>query len=213
MAEEVEEPQRSYPKALALVVPLSMLTYVLPPACSLAELGNWEQWHTGYFSQAARLIGGPRLGFIVTMAAAVMNLSILNSTVLTTTRIPSAMAEDEYLAGFLSQPHPQFGTPWKAILVSVGIYCLLAWHNVIQLISVYIWLRVATSVLTVLSAWQMRRKHPELSGSFRIPGGRMGLTYAVVAPLLVSVVAIIASDKFALKRGRCYCCSGPLLMH
>ena len=36
VAEEVENPQRNYPRALAWVVPLSMLTYLLPTACALA---------------------------------------------------------------------------------------------------------------------------------------------------------------------------------
>jgi amino acid transporter len=210
VAEEVEDPQRSYPRALAWVVPLSMLTYLLPTACSLAAIGNWDQWHTGYFSEAAALIGGPRLGFVVTLAATVMNLAILNSTVLATTRIPAAMAEDGYLAGFLAELHPRFRTPTKAILVSALIYCLLAWHTVTQLISVYIWLRIATSVLTVLSAWQLRRKQPEVRGSFRIPGGRVGLIYAVVAPLVVSMVGIVAADRFALEWGPVVLLLGPL---
>jgi amino acid transporter len=46
VAEEVENPQRTYPRALAWVVPLSMLTYFLPTFCSLAALGNWGQWNT-----------------------------------------------------------------------------------------------------------------------------------------------------------------------
>ena len=210
VAEEVENPQRNYPKALAWVVPLSIATYFLPTACSLAALGNWQQWGTGYFSQAAQLIGGPMLGFVITIAAAVMNLSILNSTVLTTTRMPSAMAEDGYLSPFLARIHPRFGTPWIAILLSAGIYCLLATNNVKQLISVYVWLRIATSILTVLSAWQLRRTRPDLPRSFRIPWGRAGLAYAVFAPLLMSGIAMIASDKFALKWGPIVILLGPI---
>ena len=38
VAEEVEDPQRSYPRALAWVVPLSMATYLLPTACALAAV-------------------------------------------------------------------------------------------------------------------------------------------------------------------------------
>src|SRR5262249_42034578 len=82
VAEEVENPQRNYPRALAWVVPLSMATYLLPTACALAALNNWENWNTGYFSKAASLIGGSSLGFAITAAAALMNLSILNSTML-----------------------------------------------------------------------------------------------------------------------------------
>jgi amino acid transporter len=210
VAQEVEDPQRSYPRALAWVVPLSMLTYLLPTACALAALGDWEKWGTGYFSQAATLIGGPGLGFAITAAAAIMNLSILNSTILTTTRMPSSMAEDGYLSPWLARIHPRFGTPWIAIMLSAALYCLLAWHSVTQLISVYIWLRIATSVLTVLSAWQLRRKRPDLQRTFRIPWGRTGLAYAVFAPLLMSGVAMIASDEFALRWGPVVLLLGPL---
>src|SRR5438552_4161063 len=97
VAEEVEDPQRSYPRALAIVVPLSMATYFLPTMFSLAALGNWQKWDTGYFSEAAALIGGPLLGFAMPIAAMITNLSLLNATVLTSTRMPSTMAEDGYL--------------------------------------------------------------------------------------------------------------------
>jgi amino acid transporter len=210
VAEEVENPQRSYPRALAWVVPLSMATYILPTACVLAAVGKWEQWHDGFFSEAAGLIGGPWLGFAMTMAAAFTGLSILNSTVLSTTRMPFAMAEDGYLSPALAKTHSRFGTPWLAILLSAAMYCLVAWHSLTQLISVYIWLRIATSILTVLSAWQLRRKRPDLQRTFRIPWGNKGLAYAVIAPLLMSGVAMIASDKFALQWGPVALLLGPL---
>jgi amino acid transporter len=210
VAQEVEEPQKNYPRALAWVVPLSMATYFVPTACALAALGNWQDWHTRYFSDAAQLIGGPWLGFAMTLAAAITFISILNSTVLSSTRMPFAMAEDGYLSSFLTRLHPRFGTPWLAILISAAIYSLLAWNSLTQLISVYIWLRIATSVMTVLSAWQLRRKRPDLERAFRIPWGRKGLGYAVLAPLTMSGVALIASDRFGLKYGPLVLLLGPV---
>ena len=58
------EPATAYPRALALVVPLSIAAYFLPTLAGLASAGNWEKWHTGYFSDAAAMIGGhwPWLG-------------------------------------------------------------------------------------------------------------------------------------------------------
>ena len=198
VAEEVEDPQRTYPRALAWVIPLSIATYFVPAACALAALGNWQQWNTGYFSEAARLIGGPSLGFAITVAAGITSIALLNSTVLTTTRMPFAMAEDGYLSDFLARRHPIFGTPWIAILLSAAIYCALAWVSFTQLIAVYAWLRIATSIMTVLSAWQLRRTAPEMPRTFRIPGGKAGLVYAVAAPVVMSAVALLASDRFGM---------------
>jgi len=201
VAEEVENPQRTYPLALAWVIPLSIATYFVPTACALAALGDWQKWNTGYFSEAARLIGGPWLGFSITVAAAITSVALLNSTVLTTTRMPFAMAEDGYLSSFLTRKHPVFKTPWIAILLSAAIYCSVAWASFTQLIAVYAWLRIATSILTVLSAWRLRRTQPEMKRSFRIPWGKAGLFYAVAAPVIMSVVALLASDKFGLMWG------------
>src|SRR5205085_10375403 len=94
VAEEVENPQRTYPRALALVVPLSIATYFLPTLAALAALGNWQDWKDGYFSTAAQLLGGSWLGNLMTVAGMVSTMALLNSTVLTTTRMPFALAED-----------------------------------------------------------------------------------------------------------------------
>jgi len=209
VAEEVENPQRSYPLALALVVPLSIATYFLPTMLSLAALGNWQDWKTRYFSDAALLIGGPWLGFWMTLAAMVTNISILNATILTSTRMPFAMAEDGYLSPALTRKHPKFGTPWIAILVSCAIYALLAFQTLAQLLTVYMWLRIGVTILTVLAGWKLRQKSAKGSLPFRIPWGRSGLFYVVAAPLLMSVVAVVGSDPFARKWGPVAILLGP----
>jgi amino acid transporter len=216
VAEEVENPQRAYPRALALVVPLSIAAYFLPTLAGLASAGEWQNWHTGYFSDAARIIGGsfrghPWLGTWMTLAAMVGNVALLNSTVLTTTRMPFAMAEDGYLPVALTRKHSRYGTPWLAILVSAVIYALLAWQSLGQLISVYIWLRSATTVLTVLSAWKLRRTRPEMPRGFVVPGGRVGLLYVVAAPVVMALVALLGSDRFALIGGAVAMALGPMV--
>jgi amino acid transporter len=201
VAEEVDNPQRNYPLALALVVPLSIATYFLPTLFSLAALGNWQDWTTAYFSKAGYLIGGPWLGLAMTFAAIVTNISILNATVLTSTRMPSAMAEDGYLPSFFAAKHKRFGTPWIAILISSLIYALLSFQTLAQLLTVYIWLRILVTVLTVLAAWRLRKTMPDVARPFRIPWGRAGLLYVVFAPLLMGIFALVGSDRFALKWG------------
>jgi amino acid transporter len=210
VAEEVENPQRTYPRALALVVPLSIATYFLPTLAALAALGNWQDWKDGYFSTAAQLIGGSWLGNLMTLAGMVSTMALLNSTVLTTTRMPYALAEDGYLPRFLTRRHPRFGTPWVAILVSAAIYASLAFHTLGHLISIYIWLRAATTVMTVLSAWGLRRKRPDLPRAFRIPAGRLGLIYVIALPTAMTAVALYFSDPIAKRWGPWALAAGPV---
>jgi amino acid transporter len=218
VAEEVDNPQRSYPRALALVVPLSIATYFLPTLAGLAAGGDWQKWHTGYFSDAAQHIGGllPALGTSwlgtwMTLAAMVGNVALLNSTVLTTTRMPFAMAEDGYLPPALTRKHSRYGTPWLAIVISAVIYGILAQHKLTQLISIYIWLRSATTVLTVLSAWKLRRTRPDMPRAFVIPGGRLGLFYVVAAPVVMAIVALLGSDRVGMIGGAMAIVLGPVV--
>jgi amino acid transporter len=201
VAEEIENPQRAYPRALAIVVPLSVATYFLPALFALAALGNWSQWNTAYLPSAAGLIGGGWLGFLMTVAAMLANVSLLNATVLTSTRMPSSMAEDGYLPSLFAGKHSRFGTPWIAILISSVTYALLSFQTLAQLLTVYVWLRILVTVLTVLATWRLRRLEPELPRPFRIPAGAAGLAYVVIAPIVMGVVALVGSDKFALKWG------------
>jgi amino acid transporter len=209
VAEEVENPQRTYPRALALVVPLSIAAYFLPTLAALASVDHWQNWKDGYFSTAAQQIGGPWLGSLMTIAAMVSTMALLNSTVLTTTRMPFALAEDGYLPRFLTAKHPRYGTPWVAILISAAIYASLAQHTLGQLISIYVWFRAATSVMTVLSAWGLRDKRPDMPRAFRIPAGRLGLAYVIALPTVMTVVALYFSDPIAKRWGPWALAVGP----
>ena len=147
--------------------------------------------------------GGIKFGIdrMRTLAAMLGNVSLLNATVLTSTRMPSSMAEDGYLPPVFADKHAKFGTPWVGILISSVIFALLAFHTIAQLLTVYVWLRILVTVLTVLAAWRLRRLQPGLKRPFRIPGNVAGLAYVVIAPIVMSVVALVGSDRFALKWG------------
>jgi hypothetical protein len=66
-------------------------------------------------------------------------------------------------------------------------------------------------VLTVLSAWKLRRTRPELKRSFVVPGGNAGLLYVVGAPMLMALVALLGGDRFATVGGVVAIAVGPLV--
>jgi amino acid transporter len=131
--------------------------------------------------------------------------------VLTSTRMPFAMAEDGYLPSILTARHRRFGTPWIAIVVSGAVYALLSLHSLTQLIVIYSWLRAATTVITVVAAWQLRRTRPDLPRSFVVPGGTPGLLAAVAAVVMMTVVALVGSDPYGLRWGPVALAAGPLI--
>ena len=149
---------------------------------SLAALGDWQKWKDGYFSDAAFAIGGHWLGFAVNFAALITALSLLNGTVIASTRMPFAMAEDGYLPKVLTRTHCAIQYAVDFDFVSAVIYAALSWHTLSQLIIVYSWLRVATTWMTVIAGWRMRKVAAGMKRPFVIPWGMAGVIYCVVAP-------------------------------
>lgn len=194
--EEVEEPARNFPLGLAIVVPLAIVTFVLPIAAGLATLGNWQEWQTGYIVTAAKLVRG-WLAWPMFSAAAICTFVLLDSTVLSASRIPFTMAEDGYLPSALGRLHELHQTPARAVLLSTAISAGLALFSLTQLIAIYAWLRSATSILTLLALWRLRRGGMQWQPTFRVPGGRLGLLATIVAPILLFLWAMLNSDASA----------------
>jgi amino acid transporter len=133
----------------------------------------------------------------------------MDSTLLSVSRVPLTMAEDGYLHPALGKVSARFGTPVGSILLSTALCAALAVFTVPQLIAVYVWTRMATSVQTMLSFWQFRRKYPDTPRSFRAPGGEFGAIVMVIAPTLLFAWAMIYSDVGTRKWGLLNLASGP----
>ena len=192
-AGEVENPQRSFPFALFFAVSLTVVSYVLPTAAGLAALGNWAEWKEGYFSTMAAALGGPVLGTAMTAAALISNALLLNVSLLSSSRVPYAMAEDRMLPAGLARVHPRFGTPRTALVVQACVLSLLALQNFQQLIVVYAWLRMADYMLIFLNLWRLRRTRPDAARPFRVPGGKAGLALTVFPPMGLALAVVVGT--------------------
>jgi amino acid transporter len=208
--EEIKDPQRTFVRVLAWNTPLNILTYTLPATLALAVLGNWYVWKTGYIVTAAGLVGGPALGWAMLVASIIGTASLSNSTILYTTRIPAAMADDGYLPRWLAAIHPRYRTPARAIVISTVIYCVLASARVVDLVNIYIWTRIATSMLTLLAAWQMRRKLPNAPRRFRIPGGAAGMAYILILPAILCGIKVYYSEPYVFRWAPWLLAAGPV---
>jgi amino acid transporter len=210
MTGEMKDSQRTFVRLLAWMTPLNVLTYILPTTLALAALGNWQEWKTNYIVAASRLIGGQWLGAAMLVAAMIGTASLSNSTILYTTRIPATMAEDGYLPAWLGKIHPRYRTPARAIAVSTLVYCILAKYQVEDLVNIYIWTRIATTILTLFAAWRMRAKLPDAPRSFRIPGGSLGLAYVLIFPVILCALKIAQSEDYVWRWAPWLLASGPV---
>src|SRR5262245_59915149 len=159
--------------------------------------------------EASRHIGGETLGLAMLLASLVATAPLCNSTILYTTRIPAAMAQDGYLPRWLGRLHPQYGTPARAMAVCLVVGCLLSRFRVVDLVNIYIWARIATSLLTLLAVWGLRVKMPDAPRQFRVPGGTIGLFCSILFPALLCAVKIYYSERFVWYWAPWLLASGP----
>jgi amino acid transporter len=208
--EEVEKPARNFPLGLAIMVPLAMVTFFLPIAAGIGAGADWPKWTTGYLVTVARGVGGEALAWAMFGAAMISVLLGLQSTLLSSTRLPFTMSEDGYFHASFAKLDENYRTPVQAIVLTTAICAGLALFSLPKLIAVYMWLRVATSVLTLLSAWRLRRTQPNLPRGFRIPGGAAGVAAVVIVPSLLFAWLLINSDPAGLKWGPVFLAAGPV---
>src|SRR5207247_11252564 len=76
-AGEVDEPQRSYPRAMAATVVLVTLIYLLPIAVGVSAATDWPAWKEGYLPTVAAHVGGSWLGMWLTIACLVSAVGLL----------------------------------------------------------------------------------------------------------------------------------------
>lgn len=195
--EEVRESSRSYPRALAITLPLVTLAYLIPLSTTLAA-SDWTKWREGGWPEIAMMTTGSAgrvLAAIVALAGMVSSLALFNALLLSYSRIPLAMAGDRLLPGFLAKLDSR-GTPRNAVVTSAVWYSVFALLPFVHLVVADVLLYSMALFLEFAALIALRRTSPELRGSFRIPLGTKGVTALAVLPavILVGVVWAEMSD-------------------
>jgi amino acid transporter len=210
-AEEVENPKRLIPLAIAVVTPLVVLSYALPTIALLATDGNWATWTSGQFATGGYALGGRVLGQWLFLGSVASYSVIFLAYVVWWSRLVWAMADDGYLPGALRKLHPRFGTPHRVLLAYAVFYAFMAALPFEDLLIADSWLAGAYTMLIHLAVVRARRVESADSEGFRIPGGRIGLWLNVLVPAFTwsAMIFFTRSDQVWLGLG--FLAAGPVL--
>jgi amino acid transporter len=199
IAQEVERPQRTYPKAMIAAVVLVALTYVLPflavyfSGISASAFGSDGAW-----ADVAGIIGGKFLGFewlrfLIVLGGMMSGFGMFNALVLSYSRLPLAMARDGMLPKIFAKRSAKTQAPWVAILVCATCWALCLGLGFKRLVTLDIMLYGASLMLEFVTLVALRIKEPGLKREFRVPGGMMGAVTCGIFPLLLLCLAMIES--------------------
>jgi amino acid transporter len=118
VAGEVENPRRTYPLALAIMIPAITLVYVLPVLAGLAGGRDWQAWTAGYFPVIGGNLAGEWLQVLLTIGGLISAVGLFSALLLSVTRVPFVLARDGFLPQIMTREHKRYGTPWVSIVVS-----------------------------------------------------------------------------------------------
>jgi len=213
-SEEIVEPERTYPKVLAILLPLSVATYVLPLWAGLAANPDWQAWGPAQLSIAAGVLGGPLLATLVTAAAQVSFLAAYNGEQVILGGYIYAMARDGVLPPALARLHPRHQSPYVALIFHAVLFSALIFaFDFVQLLVLGTLISVPVYVLTFLSPLVLRFKYPNLRGPFRIPGGWPVLVPVCLMPTAIALFLIFDATAEELIGTGAFCAAGPLLYY
>jgi amino acid transporter len=166
VAQEVENPQRNYPRAMIAATALVAFSYIVPMAfMALAGLSS-VGFSTGDWVHAATSIGGPFLGFAVVAGGAITGIGMFNALVMSYSRLPMAMAEEGMLPLVVAKRNSR-GVPWVSVVL-----CGLAWGLALKLpferlISIDLILYGSSLLLEFVALVVLRIREPKLERPFK----------------------------------------------
>jgi amino acid transporter len=194
---EVVDAGRSYPRALAITLPLVCLGYLIPLTAT-AGASDWTKWTEGGWPGIARMSAGALgepLAILLAVAGMISALALFNALLMSYSRIPLVMAADGFLPKAFAKTDAR-GTPRNAIVFSAVFYSIFALVAFGHLVVADVLLYAFALFLEFGALLVLRKKEPHLRGSFRIPAGFKTVCVLAALPLviLIGVVALEMRD-------------------
>ena len=195
IAQEVEDPQRNYPRAMFASVMTVTCVYILPLAAVWMAGIPSARFSTGAWVDAAMLLGGSVLALAVVLAGSLDGLGTFNALTLSLTRLPYAMAKDGLLPRILTKRLPN-GVPWVSVLACSFGWALALGFTFERLISIDLVLYGGALLLEFVALVILRIREPNMHRPFRVPGGlRIAVAIGVGPTLLIAFALYAARDE------------------
>ncbi|XP_043725569.1 probable polyamine transporter At3g13620 [Telopea speciosissima] len=191
---EVDQPQKTFPKALLSAGILTCLAYVISLMSTTGSLElNQERWDDGFLAEAAGMIAGEWLKIWIEIGVVVSAIGVFEAQLSTGSFQLLGMAETGFLPRCFLWRSKWFDTPWVGILVSTLITYGVSFMGFTNIISVANFLYGLGMLLEFSSFIWLRWKYPLLKRPFQVPMGMIGsiVMCLVSTGILIYAMAIV----------------------
>jgi amino acid transporter len=165
IATEVDEPQRTYPRAILGSVLLVAVSYILPVAAMAFTRLSPTAWDTGSWADIAGMLGGPLLRIGLVLGGMMSAFGMFNALVMSYSRLPYAMAQDGMLPAVFAKITRRSRAPWVSILVLATGWALCLGFGFERLVTLDILIYGLSLLLEFVALVVLRSLTPNTSRS------------------------------------------------
>ncbi|XP_051214501.1 probable polyamine transporter At3g13620 [Lolium perenne] len=204
MAGEVDRPERTFPRALAVAVVLIAVSYLLPlMAATGATDAPPDAWVNGYLADAAGIIGGRWLKYWTGAGAVISSIGMFEAQMSSGAFQLLGMADLGLLPAVFARRAARTGTPWVAIVASTAVTIAVSFLGFDDVVATANFLYSLGTLLEFASFLWLHAKHPELKRPYRVPLPLPALVAMCAVPsAFLAYVCVVAGWRvFALAAG------------
>ena len=207
-AGEVRDPKKSLPRALLIAIVVVAILYIMIQIVCVGTLPGLAQSQKPLADAGSRFLGTAG-GAIISAGAIISITGNLNILLLSGSRLPYAMAEQQQLPQFVGSIHRKFFTPWVSILITAGLMLFLTLKSsFVAALTISTIARLVTYAATCI-ALPVFRARPEVPPpAFRLPGGTV---VAIVCLLLI--VWLLMNSTLAEAKVSAWAAAAGLLIY
>jgi amino acid transporter len=188
-AGEVRDPKKHLPRALIIAIAVVACVYILIQVVCVGTLPELAQ-STKPLADAGTRFMGTAGGALISAGAIISITGNLNIILLSGSRVPFAMAEQQQLPALIARVHRRFSTPHVAILITATLMLILTLKtSFVAALTISAIARLVTYGATCLSLPVFRRKKNVPEAVFRLRGG------TVIAILSLLLAAWLLSNS------------------
>ena len=192
-AEEVDQPVKTYIiSTLIAFISIFVIYFLAILTAQYSGIDPAFLRDNGFPALGVQL-AGRWLGVLFAIGGMASSIGIFFAVLLSVSRVPKVMADDQLLPAKLQLEHRRHNTPYISILICASIVSCMVFFSFADLIFIDVTLYGAGLLLEFVSLLVFRIRKPHAHRPFKIPLGKLGILVMITFPLGVLAVALTAS--------------------
>jgi amino acid transporter len=139
------------------------------------------------------VVAGPWLGALLSLGGMASALGLFSAVLLSVSRVPKVMADDELLPAKLHSLHPRYKSPYVSIVVCAAVVSVMILWTFGDLLIIDVTVYGSALFLEFISLIVLRVRAPHERRPFKIPLGVPGLCVLLLLPVTVFAIALWAA--------------------